>query len=449
MPKSIYLDNNATTCPLPEVLAAMDRVWRNAFANPGSRHAAGRAARRVLEESRDSIARILDAEPDEVVFTSGGTESINLAIHGLARSKGTIITGPAEHPATAETIATLMQRGWAPEELAVDASGRLSGPDTSLIPQKPLTNPIPLSLGRGDRGEGTPCRVASDFTEPARRRGRAQAAKDANSLPSPPAPLPKERGVASRPLNATGFSGDESDVKLVSLLLAHNETGVVQDIAPLIAHCNAKGIPTHLDAVQAVGKIPVSFKRLGATALSFGAHKFHGPRGIGGLLVRRGVRLAPLHHGGHQEAERRPGTEPVALIAGLAAALESWHRQAEDRMRRMSSARDRLEAGLIQRCSPVVIHGREAVRLPNTSSVAFPGLDGEALLVALDLEGVACSLGSTCASGSAEPAPILLAMGVPPETALATVRFSVSFETTIEEIDEAVRRIAGVVERLR
>jgi cysteine desulfurase len=153
--------------------------------------------------------------------------------------------------------------------------------------------------------------------------------------------------------------------------------------------------------------------------------------------------------GGHQENERRAGTEPVALIAGMAAALDAWQRHQSERTRRMNVARDRLEAGLIERCAPVVVHGRGFERLPNTAGVAFPGLEGEALLIALDLEGVQCSLGSTCASGSAEPAPILLAMGVPPELALSTVRFSLSFESELAEIDDAVRRIGEVVERLR
>ena len=427
-PPPLYLDNNATTRPLPEVLETMDRVWREAYGNPGSWHAAGRAARRVLEESRETVARVLDAEPDEVVFTSGGTESINLALFGLARGTGTIITGPGEHPATVETVATLVQRGWSHRVLPVDSTGRL------------------LEEVGGRRSEG------------------GGPASDLSTLNSQHSTRPR----------------------LVSLLLAHNETGVVSIAdgrglhdAPLTKHHSpntnpqsairnpqslippgaagglqlstlaAAGIPTHLDAVQAVGKIPVSFKALGATALSFGAHKFHGPRGVGGLLVRRGVRLVPLHHGGHQEADRRPGTEPVALIAGMAKALELWERDAATRTQRMRTARDRLEAGLAAACPPIVVHGMNATRLPNTASIAFPGLDGEALLAALDLEGVACSLGSTCASGSSEPAPILLAMGVPHGVALATIRLSVSFETTVEEIDEAVKRIAGVVVRLR
>jgi cysteine desulfurase len=360
----IYLDNNATTRPLPEVVEAMDRAWRDAFANPGSRHAAGRAARRVLETSRETIARVLDAEPDEVVFTSGGTESINAALFGLARGTGTIATPPAEHPATTEAVAVLLQRGWQHHELPLGVDGRLA--EMRYDPLLALTEPRPSGSG--------------------------------SSL------------------------GSRADLLLLSLLLAHNETGVIQDVSPLINRCNAAGVPTHLDAVQAVGKIPVSFKQLGATTLSFGAHKFHGPRGIGGLLVRRGVTLAPLHYGGHQESNRRPGTEPVAMIAGMARALELWDRDTADRTQRMLAARDRLEAGLAETCPPAIIHGKNAPRLPNTSSVAFPGIDGEALLVTLDLEGIACSLGSTCASGSAEPAAILLAMGVPPNIALSTVR---------------------------
>lgn len=394
MAAAIYLDNNATTRPLPEVVEAVAQASRDGFANPGSRHAAGRAARQILEASRETVARVLDAEPDEVVFTSGGTESINAALFGLARGVGTIAAPPGEHPATAETVAALVQRGWRHHVLPLDGDG---------------------------------CLIASKL------------------------PSPSEEGPGVRGQSGVPFAESEplAPLKLVSALLAHNETGVIQNLGPLIERCNAAGVPTHVDAVQAVGKIPVSFKRLGATALSFGAHKFHGPRGVGGLLVRRGVTLTPTRFGGHQESDRRPGTEPVALIAGMAKALELWERDAAERMRSMQAARDRLEAGLAAACGPIVVHGRNSPRLPNTTSVAFPGLDGEALLVALDLDGVACSLGSTCASGSAEPAPILLAMGVPPDIALATVRLSTSFETTVEEADEAVRRIARVVGRLR
>jgi cysteine desulfurase len=239
------------------------------------------------------------------------------------------------------------------------------------------------------------------------------------------------------------------DIKLAAIILAHNETGVVQDVSNLAKECRVRGVPLHLDAVQMVGKLPVNFHTLGATSLSLGAHKFCGPRGIGALLLREGVTLAPSMFGGHQEMGRRPGTEAVALIVGMATALREWQDQQASCASRISGLRDRLEQGLLGNCSPLVIHGGEVTRLPNTANIAFPGVDGEALLVALDLEDIACSLGSTCASGSAEPAPVLVAMGCPPEISLASVRFSLGIETTETEIDEAVVRISRVVQRLR
>jgi cysteine desulfurase len=217
----------------------------------------------------------------------------------------------------------------------------------------------------------------------------------------------------------------------------------------LIDACQEHRVPMHLDGVQAVGKIDVAFHQLQATSLSFGAHKFHGPRGVGGLLVRRGMKLSPLIYGGHQEDSRRPGTEPVAIIAGMAKALELWQRDRIQRTKHLTSLRDRLEAMLVELAGPVVVHAAGAPRLPNTLNIAFPGLDGEALLVGLDLAGVCCSLGSTCASGSMEPAPILLAMGVPENIAKASVRFSLSVFNSTDEIDEAARRISSVVARLR
>jgi cysteine desulfurase len=224
---------------------------------------------------------------------------------------------------------------------------------------------------------------------------------------------------------------------------------VIQDVAPLARTCQEHHVPLHLDAVQAVGKISVRFHELGATSLSLGAHKFHGPRGIGALLLRRGTKLVPLLFGGHQEHERRPGTEPVALIAGMATALELWRRDQDQRTRHLTMLRDRLQTLLSEHAAPVVVHAAGAARLPNTLNIAFPGLDGEALLVNLDLANVCCSLGSTCASGSTEIAPIFRAMGVPSEIAKASVRFSVSLFNTLDEINDAAKRIATVVEKLR
>ena len=212
---------------------------------------------------------------------------------------------------------------------------------------------------------------------------------------------------------------------------------MIQDLTELSDLCEQHRVPLLIDAVQAVGKMPVSFRKLKATALAFGAHKFHGPRGIGGLLLRRGVQIPPLLEGGHQEAGRRAGTEPVPLIAGMAKALEMFDENHSETMSNVRKLRDSLQSQLTETCSPTVVHGADAERLPNTLSIAFPGLEGEAMLVNLDLEGIACSLGSTCASGSAEPAPALVAMGCPKDVSTSSVRFSISRLTTAEEIESA------------
>lgn len=375
-PFPIDLDHNATTRPHDEVLAAMDRAWREAYGNPGSRHGLGRRARQVLEDAREQVAAILNATPSEVIFTSGGTEATNLALQGLAvGAPGTIALPPGEHPATEETVRMLQARGWRRAEIRIDEQGRI---------------------------------------------------------------------VADR-LDALPWG----EIRLATVLLAHNETGTVQDIAPLLPRCRAHGVPVHVDAVQAVGKIDVDFRELGATTLALAAHKFHGPRGIGALLVREGVRLAPLQFGGHQESGRRPGTECAALAAGMATALRMWHAAREQVTQQVTRLREQLADGLAAHCPPIVIHGGSQHRLPNTLSMAFPGCNGDALLVALDLEGVCCSLGSTCASGSSEPAPILVAMGVAPELIRSTLRLSVGVDNTEDEIAEAVQVIARVVTRLR
>lgn len=377
MPTLIDLDANATTRPLPEVVEVVARHLSETWGNPGSRHALGRQARRVLEESRESIAAILGAHPDEVLFTSGGTESNNTAIFGLARgNSGTIAISPGEHPANLEACRVLMRRGWKLERLMVDEQGRL----------------------------------VVDRTEKPR---------------------------------------DSHPWASMALILAHNETGVIQDTSLLRELAATWQCPLHLDGVQAVGKIPVDFHGLGATTLSFGAHKFHGPRGIGGLLVKRGTRLTPLLYGGHQEQERRPGTEAVPLIAGMAKALELWQADRDRRTSHLQTLRDRLQHGLTERCATVVVNSEHAARLPNTLNIAFPGLDGEALLVALDLAGICCSLGTTCASGSTEPAPILVAMGCPADVYRSSVRFSLSLWNTEAEIDDAIERVATVVGRMR
>ncbi len=374
--RPIYLDNNATTPLDPRVLQRMNECFVNAFANPGSAHSFGRAARQVLEDSRESIAEILKADASELIFTSGGTESINMAVHGFTVGrKGLIACTDGEHPATLEACANAAFNGIGRVSIPVDSEGRIRIESLPDLPWK--------------------------------------------------------------------------DLRLVCLIIAHNETGVIQNVTELSRLCQQHSVPLLLDAVQAAGKIPVDFRATGAAAIAFGAHKFHGPRGIGGLLLRRGIKLPSLLSGGHQESGRRAGTEAVPLIAGMGKALELWQGEATERTDLMRSLRDQLQEALLRRCSPAVAHAMNAERLPNTLSIAFPGVPGEALLVNLHLAGVACSLGSTCASGSMEPAKALLAMGVEPEICKSSVRFSVSCQNTAMEIDDAIDRISAVVARMR
>lgn len=372
----IFLDNNSTTPPLDEVIDLVATEYRTHFANPGSAHADGRQSRRVLEDARELLASLVGADPQEVIFTSGGSESINLAIQGfLPGTAGEIALSAGEHPATVNTIRRLAPRGIRQRVIPLESDGRI---DVAAL---------------------------EEF--------------------------------------------DWQQIQLATLILAHNETGVIQDVAPLAALCEKYRIPLHLDGVQAIGKIPFHFHDSGVTAISLAAHKFHGPRGVGALIVKENARLLPQITGGHQERGKRAGTEPVALAAGMAWALECAIRDHRQRSEQMAALRDRLQQGLREHCPPVVINGSLEHRLPNTLNISFPGLDGEALLISLDLAGISCSLGSACASGSRDPAPVLLAMGCPEPVYQSAVRLSLSFLNTNEEIEEAIRRISRVVHQLR
>lgn len=376
----IYLDHNATTPLDPAVLEAM----RPYFLEPGnaeSRHSAGRRARQAWESAKDTVARILGADPAEVIFTSGGTEANNQAIFGLAgagEGPGHIVSSPIEHPAVAEPVARLEAEGFAVARPRVGGDG----------------------LADADR-------MAAHFTERTR---------------------------------------------LATLMLANNETGALQPVQALAGLALPQGIPVHTDAVQAVGRIPVNFHALGVTTLAASGHKFHGPVGVGVLLVRRGTRLRSWLLGGGQQQGRRPGTVPVPLAVGLAAALERWQAESAARIARWTALRDRLETGLIAALGAdrVIPNGPAdpALRLPQTSNLGFVGLDGEALLMQLDLAGLAVSLGSACASGSMRASPTLVAMRVPDDRLRSSVRFSLGATTTEAEIDEAIRQVATVVGRL-
>lgn len=372
----IYLDNNATTPLADEVLEEMLAVSKIAFGNPGSRHVAGRKARQVLEDSREQIAQLLDASPDEVIFTSGGTESSNLAINGLTVGrKGTIILPPGEHPATVEPIKRLIQQGCKQQKLKLTSMGQ----------------------------------------------------------------------IAEESLDDLDFS----NTILATAIFAHNETGTILELSKLSQVCEDNRVPLHIDAVQAAGKIPVSFRKSGASTMSIGAHKFHGPRGIGALLIKEDVKVFPQQVGGFQEAGKRAGTEPVMLAAGMAKALSICSEELEQRQLRLESLRDQLQSGLQESCGKTIINGDLSSRLPNTLNIAFPGCDADALLVALDLNGICCSHGSACASGSSEPAPILLGMNCPPEVYDSSLRFSVGIQNTTDEIATAIEIISQTVQRLR
>lgn len=243
--------------------------------------------------------------------------------------------------------------------------------------------------------------------------------------------------------------GEHDDIGLVSVMLGNNETGVLQPIAEIAALCAARGVPLHADAVQAVGKVNVDFASLGVAALSFTGHKFHGPLGIGGLLLRADVELSPQLHGGFQQEGLRPGTEAVDLVVGLRTALDLWDEERTERASRMTALRDRLERAILSSTPSAEVIGADAPRLPHTSCVAFPGLDRQALVMALDLAGVACSTGSACASGSSEPSPALLAMGLPNNVVQGAIRLSLGAGTTEREVDGAAGRISRSVNGLQ
>jgi cysteine desulfurase len=379
MKSRIYFDNNATTPLFPEVLEVMKKVGEASFGNPSSIHWAGREGRACVNRSREKIAALLGAEETEILFTSGGTESINTALCGVFerrdKDRFQILSSPIEHHATLKTLEYLWERGAEIVFLAVDRQGRI------------------------------------DVDEVKERVG------------------PK--------------------TLLVSLMFANNETGNLFPIETVGSICRERGVPFHCDGVQAVGKVPVSLKDLPVDLFSFSAHKFHGPKGVGGLYVRSGVDLAPLHRGGRQERGLRAGTENVAAIAGMTAALEISLRDLEPSTRHVLSLRKKLEEGLLSRVDGIALNGDASHRVPNTTNLRVEGVDGESLLFNLDLEGIAASAGAACESGSLDPSHVLLAMGFTPEQAKASVRFSLSRFNTEEEVEALLRIFPAVVGRLR
>ena len=375
----VYLDHNATTPPAPEVVEAMVRALGDLFGNASSIHAYGQSAKAALDDARTEVARLIAAEPGDIVFTAGGTEADNLAMRGVVdaagRSRTRVIVTAVEHEAVINTARALGRHGTPVTVLPVDAEG--------------VVRPSVFEDALGD------------------------------------------------------------DVAIASVLLANNETGVIQPIEELARHARARRVVFHTDAVQAVGKIPVDVGALGVDLLSLSAHKFGGPKGAGALWVRRGTPMAGVITGGRQERNRRAGTENVPAIVGLGAAARLARAKLAEESTRQTRLRDQLEAGILATVPGTAVNGAGARRVPNTANIAFERVEAESLLIALDLEGIAVSTGSACSSGTLEPSHVLRAMGLPPGRVQSSIRFSVGATTTPDDIARVLAVMPALVHRLR
>ena len=370
------MDANATTPVLPQVLDAMRPYWSEEFGNASSIHQPGQRARAAVDRARESAAALLNCRAAEIVFTSGGTESDNMALFGVLADGDHLITTSIEHHAVLHAAQELETRG----------------NEVTFLPCTP------------------------------------QGSIEVSAL-----------AAALRP-----------NTKLVSVMLANNETGVIQPVRELADCAHAVGALFHTDAIQAAGKLPLDVKALGCDLLSISGHKLYAPQGTGALFVRRNVRLRSMFFGGLHERGRRPGTENVAGIAGLGKAAElarAW--LAADGAPKLAALRDRLEQGILAAVNEAGVNGGGAARVANTSNLCFDHVEAEALVIALDLKGLAVSGGSACQSGATEPSHVLLAMGLSEARARASVRFSLSRLNTEDEVDAVVEMIPAAVARLR
>jgi len=370
------MDANATTPLLPEVLDTMRPWLLENFGNASSIHQHGQQARAAVEHARESVAMLLNCRESEIVFTSGGTESDNLAVFGLVKPGDHVITSSIEHHAVLHAAERLQERGVDVTFLPVSRDGRVDPEDV-------------------------------------RRELR-------------------------------------SNTRLISVMMANNETGVIQPIQEIGRIAQEADIWFHTDAVQAAGKIEIDVKAIGCDLLSISGHKMHAPQGTGVLYVRRGTRIEPLFFGGAHERQRRPGTENVAGIVGLGKAAElSAEALRDGTMDRVASLRARLEHGIVTRVEDCSVNGGEAPRVPNTTNLQFDNLEGEALVIALDLKGLAVSGGSACMSGATEPSHVLTAMGLVSTRARASLRFSLTKLNTEYEVNAALELVPAAVSRLR
>ena len=381
----VYLDFNATTPVEPAVLDAMLPYFSAEFANAASIHTPGQRARAAVETAREQVAALIGARPQEIVFTSGGTESDNHAIFGVVSSSFTsstsltshphIITTAIEHEAVLNTCQALEKQGLCVTYLPTNREGQIDIED----------------LRRAIRKETV----------------------------------------------------------LITIMHANNELGTVQPLDEIGRIAAEADLHFHTDAVQSAGKIPIDVNVLGVDLLSISGHKLYAPKGIGALYVRGGTRLRQLLYGGHHQRGFRPGTENVAGIVGLGKAAEIARKSLAEDAQRVSTLRDKLQQGLLHRVPQSRVNGGGAKRTPNTTNLVFPGVEGEALLIALDLKGLACSTGAACSSGAVEPSHVLTAIGLPPEEARASLRFSLGRHTTSADIDFALNVVPAAVAQLR
>lgn len=379
--QGIYLDHNATTPIAPEVIEAMLPYFSERFGNPSSVHAAGREARAAVDEARRATAELVGAAPEEIVFTSGGTESDNLALRGVmgraaARGRNALVISAIEHPAVMRAAEQLAKEGIEVVTLPVDEDGVVH---------------------------------LSDLAE----------------------------ALAAHP------------VGLVSIMTANNETGSLQPVSELAAQSRAAGVPFHTDAVQAAGKVPLAFGADGIDLLSISAHKFHGPKGAGALAVRRGLRLPASIAGGRQERGRRAGTENVPAIIGMGVAARIAERELSREPARLAGLKHYLWQGIQERIPGAHLNGALERTLPSTLNVSFESVDGEALILGLDLEGVFVSSASACSSGSVEPSHVLTAMGRDFDLARSSVRISLGRSNDRSQMDRVLEVLPGVVQRIR
>ena len=375
----VYADNAATTAMSKTAIRAMEPYYDTLYGNPSSLHSVGQRAAEALEAARARVAACLGAKPEEIYFTSGGSEADNQAIRsaalvGARKGKRHIISTAFEHHAVLHTLKKLEREGFEVTLLDVGSQGLVNVKD-----------------------------VAAAIRE---------------------------------------------DTALVTIMYANNEVGTIQPIAEIGALCREKGVPFHTDAVQAVGHLSIDVERDQIDMLSLSAHKFHGPKGVGALYCRKGLPLLPFIEGGAQERNRRAGTENLAGIAGLAAALEEANANLERNAAQISALRDKLIDGLSQ-IPHARLNGDRERRLPGNVSFCFEGIEGESLLLLLDAKGVAASSGSACTSGSLDPSHVLLALGLPHEVAHGSLRLSLSEYNTMEEMDYILKVVPEVVSYLR